>query len=245
MAFFLQTLLLARISKHEFGFRHMGVFVQHWPALRKAFGIMLLAQVVMTSTGILDQFFAIRMGEGVLASYSYAVRIMALALGLTSVVIGRAMLPVLSGVNDMRKSFAMASRWAWRFAGLGLIVALVVLMIAEWLVALLFQRGAFTAHDTREVAQILRILSLQLPFYLFAIVLVQWLGAVGKASWLLLGAIAGFLAKLSGVLLWYDHGALALAASTALMYVASTLTIYGSARIALTRINFYEESNKG
>ena len=218
------------MTQQRLSFTHFGVIVQHWPALSRAFGIMLLAQVVMTSASTLDQFFAVRMGEGVLAGYSYAQRIMALVLGLTSVVVGRAMLPVFSSVSDLRTSFVMAARWAWRFAGLGLLVALVLSWIAEWVVMLLFQRGAFTENDTREVAKILRILALQLPFYLFAIVLVQWLGAAGKAAWLLLGAVAGFLAKLSGVLLWYDHGALALAASTALMYGVNALTIYGTAR---------------
>jgi peptidoglycan biosynthesis protein MviN/MurJ (putative lipid II flippase) len=182
---------------------------------------------------VLDQFFAVRMGEGVLAGYSYAQRIIALVLGLTATVIGRAMLPVFSSVSDIRTSFVMAARWAWRLAGLGLLGALVLFLIAEWAVMLLFQRGAFIANDTREVAQILRMLALQLPFYLFAMVLVQWLGAAGKAAWLLLGAIAGFLGKLSGVLLWYEHGALGLAASTGLMYGVSTITIYGVARMAL------------
>jgi putative peptidoglycan lipid II flippase len=233
LGLFLQNVLLSRSSQQRLDFAHLGIIVQHWPALRRAFGIMLLAQVVMTSASTLDQFFAVRMGEGVLAGYSYAERIMALVLALTSVVIGRAMLPVFSSVSDTRTSFVMAARWAWRFAGLGVLGALVVFLIAEWAVMLLFQRGAFTANDTREVAKILRILALQLPFYLFAIVLVQWLGAAGKAAWLLLGAVAGVSAKSSGVLLWYDHGALALAASTALMYGASALTIYGTARIVL------------
>ena len=233
LGFILQTVLLGRSSRQRLGFAHLGAIAHHWPELRRAFGIMLLAQVVFTSTSMLDQFFAVRMGEGVLASYSYAQRIIALVLGLTSTVVGRAMLPVFSSVSDTRTRFVMASRWAWSFAALGLLGVLVLFLIAEWAVMLLFQRGAFTVNDTREVAQILRILALQLPFYLFSIVLVQWLGATGKAAWLLLGAVAGFLAKLSGVLLWHDHGALALAASTALMYGVTALTIYGTARIAL------------
>jgi peptidoglycan biosynthesis protein MviN/MurJ (putative lipid II flippase) len=235
LGFFLQTLFLGRSSQQRLGFVHLGVIAQHWPALRRAFGIMLLAQVVMTSTSMLDQFFAVRMGEGVLAGYSYAQRIMALMLGLTSVVVGRAMLPVFSSVRDMRTSFVMAVRWAWGFAGLGLLGALILFLIAEWAVMLLFQRGAFNANDTHDVAQILGILALQLPFYLFAIVLVQWLGAAGKAEWLLLGAVAGLLAKVSGLLLWFDQGALGLAASTVLMYGVSTLTIYGTARMEIGR----------
>lgn len=230
IGFLLQSVVLSVLCKQDISFVHLGVVAQHWPALRSAFGIMLLAQVVMTSAGLLDQFFAVRMGEGVLVSYSYAQRIMALVLGLTSVVVGRAMLPVFAGVTDLSASFALANLWAWRLASLGLLGTLVLLFLAEWAVTLLFQRGAFTASDTQHVAQILCVLALQLPFYLFSIVLVQWLGAAGKAPWLLMVAVAAFSAKLVSLLLWFDLGAVGLAASTAVMYCVSTIVIFGTAR---------------
>jgi putative peptidoglycan lipid II flippase len=191
---------------------------------------MLLAQIIVTSTELLDQFFALRMGEGVLARFSYAQRIMALVLGLTSVVLGRAMLPVFASVGDLRASFALAQRWAWRFGVLGTLCAVAVVLTAEWAVMLLFERGAFTAKDTQEVAQILRVLALQLPFYLFGIVLVQWLGAAGKAPWLLIAAVMGLLAKLFGAWVWFDLGGQGLAASTALKYFITAMMVYGTAK---------------
>jgi len=230
IGFALQTLLLVRLCGHPIGFAHLRTIAEHWPALRKAFGIMLLAQIIFTSAGLLDQFFAVRMGEGVLASFFYAQRIMALVLGLTTVVIGRAMLPVFASVGDLRASFAMAQRWAWRFGVLGALCAVALVLTADWAVMLLFERGAFTAKDTQEVAQILRVLALQLPFYLFGIVLVQWLGATGKAFWLLMAAVMGFLAKLLGAWVWFDLGGQGLAASTVLMYFFTAIMIYLTAR---------------
>jgi len=112
----------------------------------------------------------------------------------------------------------------------------VVVLTAEWAVMLLFERGAFTAKDTQEVAQILRVLALQLPFYLFGIVLVQWLGAAGKAPWLLITAIVAFLAKLLAAWVCFDLGGQGLAASTAFMYMASAIMIYGTAS-CLLRVN--------
>ena len=245
LGFLLQTLWLGKLSQQRFSFAHPRIVAQHWPALRRAFGIMLLAQVVFTSSGIIDQFFAVHMGEGVLASYSYAQRVMALALGLTSVVVGRAMLPVLSSVSNSHKSFVLALRWAWLFAFVGLLCTLFLFMVAEWLIILLFQRGAFSADNTQEVTQILRILALQLPFYLFSIVLVQWLGAAGKAALLLMGAALGFLAKLSSALIFYDDGAMGLAASTGVMHCVSAITIYATARTAVTHsIRDQEKTNQ-
>jgi peptidoglycan biosynthesis protein MviN/MurJ (putative lipid II flippase) len=233
IGFPLQTLLLVRLCGQPIGFAHFGTIAEHWPALRKAFGIMLLAQIIFTSAGLLDQFFAVRMGEGVLAIFAYAQRIMALVLGLTTVVVGRAMLPVFASVGDLRASFALAQRWAWRFGALGILCAVAVVLTAEWAVMLLFERGAFTAKDTQEVAQILRVLALQLPFYLFGIVLVQWLGAAGKAFWLFMAAVVGFLAKLFSAWVWFDLWGQGLAASTALMYAVSSIMIYGTARYLL------------
>jgi peptidoglycan biosynthesis protein MviN/MurJ (putative lipid II flippase) len=140
------------------------------------------------------------------------------------------MLPVFASVGDLRASFALAQRWAWRFGALGALCAVALVLTADWAVMLLFERGAFTAKDTQEVAQILRVLALQLPFYLFGIVLVQWLGATGKAFWLLMAALMGFLAKLFGAWVWFDLGATGLAASTALMYFITTIMIYLTAR---------------
>lgn len=230
IGFALQTSLLVRLCGQPIGFAHFGTIAEHWPALRKAFGIMLLAQIITNSAELLDQFFAVRMGEGVLASFFYAQRIMALVLGLTSVVVGRAMLPVFASVGDLRVSFALAQRWAWRFGVLGALCAAALVLTADWAVMLLFERGAFTAKDTQEVAQMLRVLALQLPFYLFGIVLVQWLGAAGKAAWLLMAAIVGFLAKLFGAWMWFDLGGQGLAASTALMYLFTAIMVYLTAR---------------
>lgn len=232
IGFAVQSILLSILCRQGVGFAHAGVIARHGRALRGAFGIMLVAQVVISSTVLLDQFFAVRMGEGVLASYSYAQRIMSLVLGLTSIVVGRAMLPILSGSVDRRAGFALATRWAGWFFGLGLLCAAALFFIAEHGVMLLFQRGAFTQGDTQEVAGTLALLGLQLPFYLAGIVLVQWVAAADQGTLWLIAALSGLLAKLGGTFLWFDHGAQGLAASTALMYCTSTIVIYGHKSLA-------------
>lgn len=232
LGFVLQALLLARWSQQKFSFVNLDVIGKHWSKLRGAFGIMLLAQVIFTSVSMIDQFFAVRMGEGVLASYSYAQRIMAVALGFMSIVIGRAILPVLSSLDDADMSFNLATKWAWFLSLLGSLGSLFLLIVSEWIVALLFQRGAFTENDTRQVAQILSILGLQLPFYIFSIVWVQWLGAVGRSSLLLLGAIVGFVTKLFVLFFWFDGGAIVLAFSTVAMYAVVSITSLVSVKYA-------------
>lgn len=244
LGFMSQVILLIWISKQSVFNANFRLLACHWRALRGAFGIILLAQVLMASDYLLDQFFALRMGEGVLASFTYAQRIMVLILGLTAIVIARAMLPVLSSMVDLNASFALAVRWAWRLAGIGLLGLIIVFFAAEIAVALLFQRGAFTANDTHEVALILKVMALQLPFYLFSMVLLQWLAAAGWVRWMLLPGMAGFAAKSIGVLLWFDHGAIGLAASTALMHFTWAITTYGTVHWVLRSIPNDEGRNQ-
>lgn len=225
LGFGLQTLLLIKASGRGFGFVRLGDMRRHWLALRSPLGIMMLAQVIMTSTDLLNQFLAVRMGEGVLASYSYAERLMVLLLGLTAAVVSRSMLPVLSGIDNLRTSLDLAFTWARRLAFLGTIITLMLIFVSEFLVYFIFQRGAFTEKDTNDVAKILSILGFQIPFYLPSIVLVQWLSASRNTSWLLLAAIGGLIAKILGIFIWFDLGAVGLSLSTTLMYCTTTIII--------------------
>lgn len=225
VGFFIQALLLSRFSGAGIGIALRPMGAKHWAAIRKSFGVMLLAQVVITTSGLMDQFFAIRMGEGVLASYSYAQRVMALVLGLSAVVVGRAMLPELSGIKDPRESYQVAKRWAIWLGALGAAGTILLAVFSETAVSLLFERGAFTSSDTDVVSQTLALLGTQLPFYLFGIVFVQWIGANGKPRILLFAAFAGIVAKLVGVSILFDWEAAGLAISTAAMYAASASAI--------------------
>lgn len=225
LGFALQAGVLAYLSGCGFRVARPAFSSPHWQGLQRVFGAMLLAQVVMSSSGMVDQFFAVRMGEGVLAAYSYAQRVMGLVLGFSAVVVGRALLPVLSGVTDARLSWQIAKRWAWFLGALGAGGAAVLALLADLIVNILFERGAFSASDTMAVSEVLVVLGMQLPFYLVGIVLVQWLGATKQQYHLLMVAIIGFVVKMCCALLLYDFNGIGLAWSTTAMYLATTVVI--------------------
>lgn len=136
-------------------------------------GWLLAGQFVMGAAGVVDQILLAHMPSGNLAAYGYANRVMALALTLSATVIGRAFLPVLAAEADARLRLELTRRWAWRLFWLGAIAAGVLTVLAEPMVALLFERGMFSPEDTRYTAWLLRLLALQLPFYIAGIVWVQ------------------------------------------------------------------------
>lgn len=226
VGFALQVGLLAHLSGCGFRVAWPTVASPHWQGLRQVLGAMLLAQIVMASSGLVDQFFAVRMGEGVLAVYVYAQRVMALVLGFSTVVIGRALLPVLSGVTDARLSWQIARRWAWLLGVLGVGGAGAVALFANLIVKTLFERGAFTGADTKAVAEVLVVLGMQLPFYIAGIVLVQWIGAMRRQRFLLVAAIVGFFVKLFFAFVLIDYNIIGLSFSTVFMYISTFAVIY-------------------
>ena len=61
--------------------------------------------------------------------------------------------------------------------GFGVVVA--TWALADWIVPVVFQRGAFTSYDTALVTQVLRFGVLQLPFVFGGLAMVQWIAAKG------------------------------------------------------------------
>lgn len=197
----------------------------HWQEIYRSFGVMLAAQVVMTSTGLVDQFLLARLPEGSIATFGYAQRVMALVLGLSTTVIGRSMLPVLSAVKNEREAWILARHWAIRLFWLGLFGAGALAISANVIVDLLFRRGAFDAGASLAVANTLMALGMQLPFYLSGIVLVQWVGAVRKPTLLLAAASVAVLSKVLAGWWLLSYGTIGVAMATTIMYLVSTIAI--------------------
>src|SRR3546814_9383235 len=79
--------------------------------------------------------------------------------------------------------------------GAGAAAVAIAWALAPWGVALLFERGAFTADNTQAVAQVLRWGLLQLPFYFGVLILVQLLASQNRYRVMALIAVANFLLK--------------------------------------------------
>lgn len=169
-----------------------------WRIFWQGFGIMLAGQILMSLTGIIDQFFAAHLETGAIATLSYANRILALILGLGATAVGRATLPVFSrsqalGDNQGRQ---VAMHWVRLLFLLGVVVLAIGWWLAPWAVALLFERGAFTAQDTQMVTSILRYGLVQVPFYFAVLVLVSYISSQRRYILLFYSGIMGVASKM-------------------------------------------------
>lgn len=170
----------------------------HWPALVKAAGVMVLGQIAMSFVGPIDQYTAANLGANANATLGYAARLLSLVLGIGAASVGRAALPVLAdiqGRGDAVHARKTALKWSVLMLVTGAAITLIGWFLAPWGVALLFQRGAFTAENTQTVAHVLRWGLLQLPFYFGVLILVQLLASQNRYRIMAAIAIANFALK--------------------------------------------------
>lgn len=209
-----------------------------WQGFWGGIGILSAGQLLTSLTGIVDQFLAAGLPAGALSTLSYANRILALILGMGATAIGRATLPVFSqarasggmDVNGLALKLAL-----WMFLG-GVAVAAVGVLLSPYLVRLLFERGAFTADNTRAVATVFNWSLIQVPFYFSALVLVSALGSGGHYALIALSGASNLLFKFLFALPLVKHFQLnGLVISTSAMYAVSLAILYVAVRVVAAK----------
>ncbi|WP_404363728.1 murein biosynthesis integral membrane protein MurJ [Marinobacter sp.] len=193
IGFFVQVLLLF-VPLALRGEAEAPVFVfrsRHWRPFFAGFGLMLVGQGLMSLVDIIDQFFAARLGTGALSTLGYSTRILSLILGLGTIAIGRAALPVLSRTHAEGRAGIerTAIQWAILLFGAGLGIALVTFWLSPHIVELLYERGQFSSGDTLRVSGLLGYAVVQVPFYFASMILVYALLSQGRY-----GAVAAIAA---------------------------------------------------
>lgn len=206
------------VSTVLFTFRSRG-----WSLFRKAMGIMLVSQLVMGVIAPIDLIVAGQLGSGNIAVYGYAQRILLLGMGLGATAVARAILPILSDQQTREEnSTKLVYQWSCVLFGIGLLALLIGWYLAQPVVALLFERGAFQAEDTIKVSQAFRYGLYQLPIYFAGIVLVQFF-ASRQLYWILFNSsVLAVIAKCASAFpLASRMGVEGIMLSSALMYLVT------------------------
>jgi len=167
-----------------------------WRRFRQGVGVMVIAQFVMSFVDPISSLIAAGLGPGNIASMGFTLAILSLFLSLGSTAVSRAILPVLSNTDKPRRRIiSVAFQWSAVMLGSGLLLAVFVWFAAPWLVKLIYERGAFTAEDTRLVSDAVRLGVFQFPFYFSGIVLVQLFASFGLYRVILGSGIIALIVK--------------------------------------------------
>jgi len=147
-------------------------FSLNWrhPALRRIvtlYSPVVLSLVVSQIGIVVDRNLASRVGEQAIAWMASATRLRELPLGLVSTAVSMAVLPALSRIDLQtgHSEFKATLGLGMRLVLLLIIPATVGLyVLAEPVIALIFQHGQFTALDTQQAARALSGYLLGTPF---------------------------------------------------------------------------------
>ena len=197
--------------------------------LMHQFAPLMGGVLLTTSLELIDNSMASMLSPGSVSAFSYGTRISIAVIGLSSVALGTAVMPrfsrlVLTGDwREIKKIFRTYNRLIV-IASVPVVAAMVAL--SEELVAILYQRGAFTADDTKLVSQVQTMHILQMPFYLMSILGVRVISAAGRNQWLLAIAAANVTLNIIGnYVLMNIIGVAGIALATTMVVCLSWLTV--------------------
>ncbi len=218
------------------------------PAVRRVFKLMLpvtLGLGLINFNAVVDTLFASRLIDGNLAprAIELAFRLYMLPQGMFSVAVATVLFPTLARLaarGDM-DGFRSMSATGLRQIGFLLIPASAACAaLAEPIVRLVYQRGAFTPDQTQAVAQCLAAFSLGLAFNGAMLMLNRSFFSL-QSPWIPTAVALGNLG-LNVVLdaLLYSVGPWGIALSTSLVNIAGTLVLLYLLRRKIGRIELTE-----
>ncbi len=208
------------------GFRFKPQFNISDPGLRKILKLMIPATIGLSATQInivIGTNFASSCAEGSVSWLNYAFRLVQLPIGIFGVTISIAMMPLLAkqaankNIYEMRKTL---------ISSLVMVLALTIpataglILLAEPVTRLIFERGAFSATDTLHTAQALSLYAVGLFAYSSNKVLVPAFYALDRAKYPVITSFIAIGTNLIFINLTidkYQHMAIALSMSVTML----------------------------
>ncbi len=169
-----------------------------WAEFGAGIGTMLVAQLALALTPVVDQLFAADLGVGSISTLGYSNRVLGLFLSLGATAVGRATLPIFSRITHTNPAALapLARRWCLFMLVGGAIVWLLCWVASGWIVQLLFERGAFSHRDTFAVSGLLQWGLSQIPFYYAMLVGSMAILSLGQFRMAAMLAILGLFVKI-------------------------------------------------
>ncbi|MFO7600320.1 MAG: lipid II flippase MurJ, partial [Candidatus Desulfacyla sp.] len=176
-------------------------------------------------------------GPGSVSALSYGNKVVSLIIGVGSLSLGTAIFPHFSrmvAANDWTGVRATVKTYARLIVLIAVPMTLLLVYLSHPIVAVLFERGAFTAGDAHLVGRVQALYLLQAPFYFLGIMGVRLLSALKKNHILMGISAANLLTNIAGNYIFMHFlGLSGISLSTSVVYCISVILIYLSLRSRL------------
>jgi putative peptidoglycan lipid II flippase len=190
---------------------------------------LVMSAMLMSSSSVIDQAMAAWLGPGSVAALNYGNKIPAFLAGMGATALGTAVLPhfsrlvVVGDIVSLRHTIKTYTRW---ILAISVPCAVVFIAGSEWIVKLVFERGAFRPEDTLIVARIQQMYLLQVPFFVVGILAVRVLVAMSKNHLLTLMSVINLVVNVIGNIVFMRWlGVSGIALSTSVVYMVSMTMI--------------------
>lgn len=182
---------------------------------------------LMASTLLIDQAMSVRLGVGSVAALSFGSKAAAFLTSVGALALTTAALPHFSKVaalGDRSELVSGLKHWIRIILVVSVPATVVMIVLSKPIIAIVFERGAFTAEDTDLVSQIQQLFMLQLPAYLVGVVIVRVISALKANVILLWGAGLNLAVNIGlNIVLGAWLGVPGIALSTSVVYWVSTI----------------------
>ena len=178
---------------------------------------------------IVDQFFSAQLVIGSIAALNYGLKIPMFVIGLIGIALGNVLLPYFSNfaADDFRNALLKLRKVLKYNLIICIIIAAVLFLSSEFLVALIYERKAFTAKDTQIVFRVQEMYILMIPFYVSGLIMNRFLTAINKNNFLVVTSTVSLLLNIIlNYILIEKMGVLGLALATSLVSMTNTIIIY-------------------
>ena len=217
------------------------------PNLRRVIGQyapMLACALLMGSSDLVNQSMAAMLEPGSVAALNYARKVVSVFIVVGATPLGTAALPYFSRMvadRDWSGCRSTLRTYVRSIALLTVPLTLGLMVFSHPLIRILFQRGAFTAEDTRVVSHVLVFLSPEIPFLILVILGIRLISALKRNS--VLAVIAGVNMALNlmlNLILMKYAGVAGIALSTSCVFLVSWVLVFSSISRSVERLSFSE-----
>jgi len=217
------------------------------PNLRRVIGQyapMLACALLMGSSDLVNQSMAAMLEPGSVAALNYARKVVSVFIVVGATPLGTAALPYFSQMvadRDWSGCRSTLRTYVRSIALLTVPLTLGLMVFSHPLIRILFQRGAFTAEDTRVVSHVLVFLSPEIPFLILVILGIRLISALKRNS--VLAVIAGVNMALNlmlNLILMKYAGVAGIALSTSCVFLVSWVLVFSSISRSVERLSFSE-----
>ncbi|MEZ4855951.1 MAG: lipid II flippase MurJ [Gelidibacter sp.] len=189
----------------------------------------LAANILSGVNDIVDQYFAAALVVGSIAALNYGVKIPMFSIGIVTMALGNVLLPYFSkkAIENRVETFKKLKRILKLLIIGSSCVAIVLILLSTPIITLIFEHNAFTSSDTVIVSKIQQMYLLQIPAYIAGIIIVRFLEAINKNTFMVFAAIFSLLLNIGlNYLFMKIWGVYGLALSTSVVCILNTTILY-------------------